>query len=109
MVGQWNHGGVRPPDLEFPDAPADDAEPAVGLGVEVGRQIAGLPPEREMHTLVEVLAGFTVPRDHLVGHHASQELAHLALKRLIVLAQLHAGEVHLDTVTLLRLVVKANM
>ena len=63
---------MRPTDLQVPDALAYPAETAVGFGLEVGGQIAGFA-ERQVHALVEVLAGLPVARDDLVGHDGSQE------------------------------------
>ena len=80
-------------DLEVPDAFPHRAETAVGFRLEVGSQIAGRA-ERQMHALVEVLAGLPVARDDLVGHDLAQERAELVLERLILVGQHDPGEVH---------------
>ena len=84
---------VRATDLQVPDALTYPAEATVGLGLEVGGQIAGLA-ERQVHTLVEVLAGLPVARNDLVGHDLSQERPQFVLERLILVGQRHSGKVH---------------
>ena len=50
---------MRATDLEIPDALAQPAETALGFGLEIGGQIAGLA-ECQVHALVEILAGLAV-------------------------------------------------
>ncbi len=80
-------------DLQIPDALADPAETAVGLGGEVGCQVTRFA-ERQMHAFVEVLAGLAVAPDDLVGNEIVQERPEVVPERFIVFRQLDAGEVH---------------
>ena len=84
---------MRAADLQVPDALAYPAEAAVGFGLEVGGQVAGLA-ESHVHALVEVLAGLPVARNDLVGDDVGQERPELVPERLIVFGQRHSGEVH---------------
>ena len=80
-------------DLQVPDAFTDPGESAVGLTLEIGGQVTGLA-ERQVHTLVEVLAGLAVALDDLVGDEFVQERPEVVPERFIVFRQLDAGEVH---------------
>ncbi len=64
-------------------------EAAVGFVLEVGGQIAGFA-ERQVHALVEVLAGLPVTRDDLVGHDGVQECPQLILEGPVVIGQFYA-------------------
>ncbi len=86
---------MHPTDLEVPDAPAHPVEPAVGFVLEIGGQVAGFA-ERQVHALIEVLAGLPVARDDLVGHDGFQECAQVIPERPIVVGQFDAREVHLS-------------
>ena len=51
--------------------------------VEIGRQIARFA-QREMHALVEVLAGLAVVPDDLIGDDRGEKIAQLGLEILVV-------------------------
>ena len=58
---------VRPPLLQFPDAPPHPAEAAVGRRLPLPRQVTRRA-QRQVHAFVEVVAGLAVAADDVVGH-----------------------------------------
>lgn len=74
------------PLLQLPDATLHPAETALGLGLPFAFQIAGRT-QRQVHALVEVVAGFPVPAPDLVGHMGAQELASLVQESLVLVGQ----------------------
>jgi hypothetical protein len=75
--------------LQLPDAVADPAESTLGLRLPFAGQVAGFT-EREMHAFVEVVAGFAVAADHLVGDDLAQELSRLVQELLVLVGQCNA-------------------
>ena len=51
--------------------------------------------QRQMHTFVEVVAGFPVPPPDIVGHVSLQEIASLLEEGLIAIGERDSGEIHL--------------
>ena len=82
---------MRPPLLQFPDATANPGEAAVGCRLPLACQVARRT-QRQMHTFVEVVAGFPVPPDDFLGHDGLQEIARLVAKGLIVVGEFDSGE-----------------
>ena len=85
---------MRPTLLQFPDAAAHPSEAAFGTRLPLAFEIAG-GTQRQMHTFVEVVAGFAVPASDVVGHVGFQEIARLVEKGLIVVGKCDSGEIHL--------------
>ncbi len=66
------------------------AESAVGLVLEIGGQVAGLA-ERQVHALVEVLAGLPVALDDFVGNEIVQERPEVVPERFVVFSTARRG------------------
>ena len=80
---------MHPADLEVPDAFAYPAEAALGLGLEIGGEISRFA-QRQVHALVEVLAGLPIARDDLVGHDGFQKRPQLVSEGSVVVGQFDA-------------------
>ncbi len=63
---------MGPALLQLPDAPPHPAEPALGFRLPFAGKISGFP-EREVHALVEVVAGLAVAAKDILGDEFAQK------------------------------------
>ncbi len=72
--------------LQLPDAIPQAIEAAIGLRLPLLCQVAGFA-ERQVHALVEVVAGLAVTANDLIGDMCAQEVTRLVEEGVIVVGE----------------------